>query len=284
MVIDLAPADPNAPLHIGLAVDLSNFTDPLDADTVQDLVGAGVRRCIVQAVAPGYTSHQQQVPVLRAAGIEVEGYVFIWFTDGIPAVDARVEWACNEFANLGIKMVWLDCEQAEAVAGRRRFDYVNEMTSPTIRAAVSVTYRFTDMKCGIYTAGWWWIPGTTNSTEFSRMGLPLWDAFYDGDPDIDLANYGGWTVPRMSQFMGSAKIGRVGGIDLNSYAVAMTMSLRARAFADINERLHVTRALVGGAGNAFAQTGGRMVQVLEGGAPGELNLLVRVLDSDDHGA
>jgi hypothetical protein len=45
---------------------------------------------------------------------------------------------------------------------------------------------------GIYTGSWWWPSGTGNTTQFCH--LPLWNSYYDQDPDVDGLPYGGWTA------------------------------------------------------------------------------------------
>lgn len=208
-----------------LAIDLSNYTTPFDADGAKQMYDAGVRRAIVQFVAPGFEEYKTQIPALQAAGIEVEGYVFIWFTDGIAAVIQRVRWACEQAKIYRLARMWLDCEQSDAAAGRPAFDYTNAPVSPTIRAAIAEVVAHA-MATGLYTAKWWWVPGASNSDEFSKQGIPLWDAHYDEDPDIDDANYGGWITPAVTQFKGwSASVAGIYGIDLDAYVAPVDQSV-----------------------------------------------------------
>lgn len=213
-----------------LAIDLSNYTGEVTVQEARDLYAAGVRRAIVQIVhdrafvtlgdGSRVLSHQQQIPALLAAGIEVECYVYVWFSAGEVWAADRVGWALGEASKFigsrGFRnLMWLDCEQSDH--DDPPFDYVHAPVSPTIRACVA-RVKGAGFQPGIYTAAWWWIPGASNSREWSD--LPLWDAHYDLDPDLDPVDYGGWTVPRYSQYQGNAAIGSVGSIDLNSYEAA----------------------------------------------------------------
>lgn len=195
-----------------LAIDCSNYTGPITPQQAADLHAAGVRKAIVQIVNPTILVHRDQIPALLGAGIEVEVYVYVWFPD-VAFASGRVAWACAEAAAWpSIKMVWLDCEQSNG--DTPPFDYVHAATSPTIRACVAAV-ETAGMSPGIYTAAWWWIPGTTNSREWAH--LPLWNANYDLDPDLDPVDYGGWTVPRMEQYAGTSTLAGVTMIDLDTY-------------------------------------------------------------------
>lgn len=203
---------------IALAIDCSNYSGEISAQQARDLYAAGVRKAVVQLVNERVLTHRQQIPVLIAAGIEVEGYVYVWFgTEPGSAEWAanRVRWACDELQAAGGKpFMWLDCEQSDH--DTPPFDYVHAPTSPTIRACVAaVTEK--GLQAGIYTAAWWWIPGVSNSTEFSY--LPLWNANYDLDPDLDEVDFGGWRVPRMEQYRGNTTLAGVPMVDLNSFEV-----------------------------------------------------------------
>ena len=43
-----------------------------------------------------------------------------------------------------------------------------------------------------------------NSTQF--VGLPLWNAYYDGDPDEDGLPYGGWEHSAIEQYQGTTDL------------------------------------------------------------------------------
>lgn len=236
-----------------LAIDCSNYSGELSAQQASDLYAAGVRKAIVQMVNERVLTHRQQIPVLLAAGIEVEGYVYVWFGTEPGSAEwaaQRVGWACDELAKFpgATRRMWLDCEQSDH--DTPPFDYVHAPTSPTIRACVAAV-RDRGFDPGIYTAAWWWIPGVSNSTEF--CDLPLWNANYDLDPDLDEVNFGGWTVPRMEQFKGSTSLARVPMVDLNSFAAAAAappaavLSAADRVIDEIHEMTSVAIAARKGA-------------------------------------
>lgn len=198
---------------MALAIDLSNYTGAITSAKAVELYNAGVRRAIVQVVNPTVLVHRQQIPNLVAAGIEVQAYVYVWFSAGEEFCRARAQWACTELDTYpAVRKVWLDCEQSGS--DTPSFDYVHRPVTPQIRASVGAV-QASGRDAGIYTAAWWWIPGASNSQEWAA--LDLWDANYDLDPDIDPVNYGGWVVPRMTQYQGDTSLVGVPAIDLDAY-------------------------------------------------------------------
>lgn len=204
-----------------LSVDLSNYSGPVSQDQARDLFNAGVRKAIVQLVRPDINLHREQIPALVGTGIDVEAYVYVWYSAGEQFIRDRVAWACREAADFPqIKFIWADCEQADDTG----FDYLHADQQYVVnmtRAAIDTIGAF-GYQTGIYTARWWWIPATGDSAYFSGV-FPLWNANYDHDPDIDQVNYGGWSVPKMEQFHGSTTFAGVPMVDLNSYVVAETI-------------------------------------------------------------
>ena len=196
------------------AIDISNYSGPLTHYQAAGLYNAGVRRCVVQLVNERILTHREQVPMLLAAGIEVQFYVYVWFSAGEAFMQSRIAWAARE-ADMypgATKMIWLDCEQADT--DDPPFDYIHLPVSPTIRASVEAVRQY-GYQPGIYTAAWWWIPGASNSSEWAD--LPLWYANYDNDPALTPVSFGGWGVPAMKQYAGEQTLVSVPNIDLNSY-------------------------------------------------------------------
>jgi hypothetical protein len=268
-----------------LAIDMSNYTTAFSEDTARAMYADGVRRAIVQFVNPYRSEYEQQIPALQAAGIEVEGYVFLWFSASEENLVERVRWACEESKRFGIKRMWLDCE--ETLENGYGFDHLTMPVSPKIRAAVEQVKRsYGDWvrmlengvpmmpKVGIYTAQWWWVPGASNSDEWSRQGIPLWDAHYDLDPDIDDANYGGWVRPEMSQYQGWGEIAGVGGIDLNSYEMDLKDQAVAAAIRTLTMNWEATAAFFRGISDNAAELitdGAATVELMVSGAPTQWN-------------
>lgn len=90
--------------------------------------------------------------------------------------------------------LWLDCEDYES-NGAKSWPSVT-----IIQQAVSECEQL-GVPCGIYTGGWWWVPRTGNTTQFSY--LPLWASIYDFDPTMVNVAFGGWTVLAGKQWQGS---------------------------------------------------------------------------------
>ncbi len=217
-----------------LCIDVSNYSGPISIEQATALYALGVRKAIVQFVNPSILVHRQQIPNLKAAGISVEGYSYCWFSAGPSFIDARTQWACTEAQSFGVTHMWIDCEQS--MGDNPPFDHVHQPVSPSIRAAVD-RVKAMGLTAGIYTAAWWWIPGASNSQEWKD--LPLWNANYDLDPDLDVVNYGGWTVPRMEQYQGDTTLAGVPYIDLNSFEG--TPDVPSLPIAQINDLLTQAR-------------------------------------------
>jgi len=70
----------------------------------------------------------------------------------------------------------------------------------------------------IYTAHWWWVGHFGDKQDFKHV--PLWNAYYDQQPDVDFAKlpYGGWTLDKVigEQYAGSVQVDGV-TVDRNSF-------------------------------------------------------------------
>lgn len=187
-----------------LAVDISNYSGTINAAQVAMLKRIGVGKVIVQLVNPGELSHRQQIPVLLAAGMAVEAYVYVWMSD-LAFITERIRWANAELWQFpAVKFLWLDCE-----------DVSDGLTPKETRDAIQRARTEALLPCGIYTAGWWWQAHTEDWT--GCRDLPLWDADYDGRLALDPVAYGGWTLPVMKQYQGDATIAGIPNVDLNWY-------------------------------------------------------------------
>lgn len=249
-----------------LAIDCSNYSGAIDSNQARALAEAGVKRAIVQLVNPRVLTHRQQFPALIAAGIDCEAYVYLWFDSDI---GQRIRWALSELAQRpGVRRVWLDCED---VTGGQTVESV----LAGIREAVSIV-EGAGYAAGIYTARWWWVAATDDSHEFVR--LPLWNAFYDGEPDLDPAGYGGWDIPRMEQYQGDTTLAGVPFVDLDSYE---EVDVITHKLSD-TERITAGRAIGNGAGLALAGADGRLVdQIIDPDTPsGYVDYRVRVRTQD----
>ena len=89
------------------------------------------------------------------------------------------------------------------------------ITKEQIAAAVAAV-QAENLRPVIYTARWWWRDHFGNPTDFKH--LPLWNAYYDSDPDVDFPSnpYGGWTGVMGEQYAGTVTLCGV-GVDKNSF-------------------------------------------------------------------
>src|SRR5437762_3178235 len=98
-----------------LAVDMSNFTDPLTAAAIQGLKDAGVEHVIVQAIdpPPAYPAGRtrEQVQACLDAGLSVDAYVWLWFD--LDVADIQRKLALLD--GLQIRQLWLDVEDTASI-------------------------------------------------------------------------------------------------------------------------------------------------------------------------
>lgn len=191
-------------------LDLSNYTDELTLQKVNEWVDAGIERLIIQAFPSDYHQYAEQlrqISLAQQAGLTWDAYIYHYL--------AYPQWHQEALAALpgGANMVWLDEEDVESDGGlnqRARVTAIQRGVNDVLRAGYRV---------GIYTAQWWWVPKTGNSTEFAS--LPLWDADYDGIADTELSwePYGGWTSRAIKQYAGTSTYLGVGGLDLNVLSI-----------------------------------------------------------------
>jgi GH25 family lysozyme M1 (1,4-beta-N-acetylmuramidase) len=137
-----------------------------------------------------------------AAGFSIATYVALNAGDGRRAVTEGQ----NHCGRMWDKVGWVgvDCE-------------IDGITSRIITDAVNTVLSY-GKRPVIYTARWWWKGHFGNSQDFKH--LPLWNAFYDQDPDIDFAtaSYGGWTLDKVmgEQYTGSTELAGI-TVDKNSF-------------------------------------------------------------------
>lgn len=142
----------------------------------------------------------------QAVGLPIIGfYGFIYFGNSFG--ETRDTLAAIRLAQeFNISRVWIDSEvDADPSTNGFTLDY-----TPTSTSRVQVIHKCVDLvegsglEAGIYTGSWWWPSGTNRSTAFSH--LPLWNSYYDQDPDIDGLPYGGWTTAAIEQYSSTYNI------------------------------------------------------------------------------
>lgn len=110
-------------------------------------------------------SFDAQVAAAKAAGLAIGFYTFIH--PGI-AGTSDAQLFLNRIAGLDPELgVWLDCEVSDGVPE-------SVMLGRLLEDAKYIEAHY-PMKCGFYTAGWWWNP---NVGLADMSGWPLWVAGY----------------------------------------------------------------------------------------------------------
>lgn len=197
-----------------LAVDCSNFTDPLTPDAVQALKAAGVEVVIVQAVdpPPGFPAGvtRNQIQACLDGGLTVDAYVWLWFDLDVTDTQRKL----GLLSGLTIRQLWLDVEDTAAV----KYDQATceaKVTAALVECDAFVTTS--GEKTGIYSGRWFWADRRYMGNSNAFADRELWDANYDqvADAAVGFVPYGGWRDARIKQFRGTTSVGGVGGLDLN---------------------------------------------------------------------
>jgi hypothetical protein len=234
-----------------LAVDISNYTVNFNAEALAE---AGVKRVVVQLVNERTLSHRDQIPALIAAGIEVEAYVYQWFSGGESFIRQRMNWALDELAAYpAVKRVWLDCEQGE---GDDPPYGGGTETVEMIQAAVSMCGE-RGYEVGIYTAKWWMDRFLHEYDGFSY--LPLWVAEYDGQQSLDFTPFNGWSKCEMKQYSGIGSLAGVAGIDMDWYEEKAMDGIQVTKAVDPATLFAVVKRAGDGLPDAESMNGGNFV-------------------------
>lgn len=172
-----------------LSVDMSRWGGDLTAPEASCLKEAGVQTVVLATGPGGYDDALlSQIDDAVANGLTIEVYYFVeWGNNPAAWVDAGAT-ALGDYKKY-VKRVWIDVEDTtnpppNTISGRESY----------VRMAVDRAKLVYGVEVGIYTGGWYWkdpVRGMANSSAFSN--LPLWNSWYDNDPDIDGLPYGGWT-------------------------------------------------------------------------------------------
>jgi len=165
------------------AVDCSQWSGELTVDEAIEMFSVGITTVIV-ATGPGDYGHlaHQQATAAVAAGLAVEGYLFLEF--GFDPV-AWVKDALADLEGIPVARWWLDVEDTEG--GR---DWAPERRGAYVQIALD-TFATAGIFAHLYSGGWYWRPYMGNTTRFADQGRLLWNSYYDGDPDIDGLPYDG---------------------------------------------------------------------------------------------
>ncbi len=195
-------------------VDMSRWGGPLSDDEARQLWEAGVRNIKVgdgSTQGAGAFARQQAEAWLRLqgeSGGSVDAYIYLYMA-GDPA--EQVATAIQTLAGLPIRHWWLDAEDVESPAltpAQREAFLCACLDALDDRTPAAEARR----AAGIYTGRWWWVPNMANSTLFAD--LPLWNSWYDNDPDESGLPYGGWQHSAVEQYAGTTMLGGV-SVDLD---------------------------------------------------------------------
>lgn len=188
----------------GIVLDLSN--NDLSTLDPAGFKAAGVTGVILGVFSRGDAPNQMRkaAQACRDAGLTIHGfYGLIYFGDDYGEV-RDTHWAIQLAQEFGVRRVWLDCETDANLNGWTAAPTPTpEQRVAAIGRCVTLV-RSAGLSPGIYTGGWWWPSGTGSSTAFAR--LPLWNSYYDQDPDVDGLPYGGWETAAVEQYSSTTYI------------------------------------------------------------------------------
>jgi Glycosyl hydrolases family 25 len=214
-----------------LAVDISNYTDPLTPSAVEGLKGAGVSHVIVQAIdpPPGYPvgRTRQQIHLCQSAGLTVDAYVWLWFDLDIRDIQRKL----SLLDRLPIRQLWLDVEDTASI----KYDQATCEAKVTAALAACDSFKTaSQQKTGVYTGKWFWADQRYMGNTATYGDRELWDANYDevADAAAGFRPYGGWSAPRIKQYRGTSALAGIGGLDLNVLSVSEEHELVAASAPD----------------------------------------------------
>ena len=191
------------------AADWSKFQGAHTSADMLSLRDAGIELVIIgswHGDAHSVNPHcKEDLRLARAAGRYTATYTVLDSPQGTTAAGAvqKARQVCgDEWEHLSF--VAVDCE-------------VDGITIPEIATALAEVERMAQRPI-IYTAHWWWVGHFGNPDNFKDV--PLWNAYYDQDPDFDFARlpYGGWTIDDVvgEQYTGTTTFAGV-EMDRNSF-------------------------------------------------------------------
>lgn len=189
-------ADASAPN----VLDMSRWSGPLLEDTARQMIAGGVVLLIVGDGNPvvggaGMYAAQQAKVWLDAGGKLLDAYVYLDF--GSNALQ-QIRTATATLGDFPVRRWWLDAEDTAnpQLTARARADFLDQCIAELQAQGKLV---------GIYTGKWWW---PTNMGQYSEdfANLPLWNSYYDGDPNMSGLPYGGWMTSEIEQYAGTTSM------------------------------------------------------------------------------
>lgn len=183
-------------------LDLSSY----DIPTLNDpacLASSGVSGVILGVFSPANPPYAMGAvhEALRDVGIQTLGFYGLPYFGSAWGRTRDTKWAVELALKYGVPRVWIDCEIDAYQVG---FTDLSPVTPGSrvrdIQDCVNII-ESAGLSAGIYSAPWWWIPNTSNTSQFSH--LPLWFANYPADGHampILPQPFGGWTKPAIHQY------------------------------------------------------------------------------------
>jgi hypothetical protein len=219
-----------------LAVDISNWQGPLTTERIACLQARGVQHVVVRASledAARRALAQQQAGAVRAAGLGLSVYVWVYFTRDAPG--ALVAAATDLMEGFQPARYWLDVEDVEHAYP------APAANAAWLRAALQA-FQDRGIPAGIYTGRWYWVPYLGNTEEFA--GWPLWVAQWDQVPDVTVWQpFGGWQQPAGKQYAGGEACGMQ--VDWNVFVPEAVAERAAEADPDTAALLEWAHAVAG---------------------------------------
>lgn len=183
-----------------LAVDMSKWSGAFTDAEAACMVAAGYRRTIVGVSKPMIA--RQQMAMCRKHGMDVQAYCYLYWDTPTEYVRRAID-SCGDL----FSVLWLDVEQEPGPGSAQ--------AGAAVAKAEAYCLSYNKLP-GIYTSSSKWRAIMGNSTAFRH--LPLWNAYYDNDPDFDFGRfpYGGWSRAAMEQF-GNTQLVCGQSVDVNVY-------------------------------------------------------------------
>lgn len=251
-------------------VDMSRWGGEFTLAEADAMRALGIHTNIPGSGPGGYGQWtRQQAGMTIEAGLRLEGYAFVEWGD---CSRERARWWAEQCAaSFGphvddVLRFWPDFEETPVPAPlERAWDYIDYFLE-----AVDEIFP----EGGFYGARWFHLGHLGNPTRWRDR--QLWNAWYDGDPDIDGLPYGGWTRDHVAieQYQGTTLIAGH-SVDLNHMYIA-PRGVREDEMTD-DERallLYLASLLAGDpSGREFPSVGDALnvLQHLEN--PGDVRLL-----------
>ena len=249
-------------------VDISVYQGRVEPPTWRSLRALGERVAVVGSwhglSANPHAGHN--LGAARAAGLRIATYVALnGSVAGREAVERGLR-ACGS-TRRDLAFVALDCE-------------IDGITPGTVADAERAV-REAGLRPAVYTARWWWRDRFGDPHDFAH--LPLWNAAYDGDPDIDFARvpYGGWAAADVigEQYTGTTSLAGL-DVDRNSFRRSFVLGEEGRGRmlwlvredGDPNAYTFVTDGIV----RSYVSDASRLQQLQEAGVwPREVTVVPR---------